>query len=142
MVVDVENFTLTSYDLSIPERVTRLEAGDGPTHVVLTDENRVAVADTRGDVVRLYSVDPLEPVGEIELEGRPYGIAADHETGTLWVTLTERNQVVGLDVSSEEPIEIDRLPTVRQPNTVAVSPGADTVWVTGTYHGEVQRIER
>ena len=72
----------------------------------------------------------------------PDGIAADHETGTLWVTLTERNQVVGLDVSSEEPIEIDRLPTVRQPNTVAVSPGADTVWVTGTYHGEVQRIER
>lgn len=60
----------------------------------------------------------------------------------MWVTLTERNQVVGLDVNGDEPIETARLPTVRQPNTVAVSPGADTLWVTGTAEGQVQRIDR
>lgn len=54
VVVDVEDFTLTSYDLTIPERVTRLEAGEGPTHVVATGENRVAVTDTSGDAVRTY----------------------------------------------------------------------------------------
>lgn len=142
VVVDVEAFTLTSYDLSERERVTRLAAGVGPTHVVRTGEDRVAVTDTRGDRVVLYSVDPLQAVGEIELEGRPYGVAADPATHTVWVTLTERNQVVGLDVAGDDPEEIERLPTVRQPNTVAVSPGADTLWVTGTYEGEVQRIDR
>lgn len=142
VVVDVEAFTLTSYDLAARRRVTRLDAGEGPTHVVRTGDNRVAVSDTRGDKVTLYSVDPLLPVAELELEGRPYGIAADAESGTLWVTLTERNQLVGLDVSRDRLTEIERLPTVRQPNTVAVSPGADTLWVTGTYEGEIQRIER
>lgn len=142
VVVDVEEFTLTSYDLADRRRVTRLEAGEGPTHVVRTGDNRVAVSDTRGDKVTLYSVDPLEPVAELDLEGRPYGVAADPESGTLWVTLTERNQVVGLDVRGDRLTEIERLPTVRQPNTVAVSPGARTLWVTGTYEGEIQRIDR
>lgn len=142
VVVDVEAFTITSYDLSVPERVTRLEAGEGPTHVAMAGDNRVVVADTRGDRVLLFGVDPLKLIDEMSLEGRPYGIAADAESETVWVTLTERNQVVGFDVSGDKPIEKVRLPTVQQPNSVAVSPGADTVWVTGTSEGEVQRIER
>lgn len=142
VVVDVEAFTITSYDLSARERVTRLEAGQGPTHVAMAGDNRVAVTDTRGDRVLLYSVDPLELIDKMSLEGRPYGIAADVESETVWVTLTERNQVVGLYVSGDKPIEVERLPTVRQPNSVAVSPGADRLWVTGTSEGEIQRIER
>jgi hypothetical protein len=49
---------------------------------------------------------------------------------------------VGLDVSGDAPEEVDRYPTVRQPDTVAVSPGADAVWVSGRSDGVVQRVER
>ena len=49
---------------------------------------------------------------------------------------------VGLDVSGDAPEEVDRYPTVRQPDTVAVSPGAEAVWVSGRSDGVVQRVER
>ncbi len=95
-----------------------------------------------GDAVVVYDVDPLEEVARLPLDGSPYGLAADSRSDTVWVTLTGRNEVVGLDVSGETPEEIDRYPTVRQPDTVAVSPGADVVWVTGRSDGVVQRVER
>ena len=142
VIIDVEALSITSYDLSVPKRVTRLDAGKGPTHLVMAGDNAVAVTDTRGDRIHFYSVDPLELTDELALKGRPYGITADAESETVWITLTKRNQVVGLDISGDKPIELARIPTVRQPNTIAVSPGADTLWVTGTSEGEVQRIER
>ena len=142
VIINIEAFSITGYDLSVPKRVTRLDAGKGPTHLVMAGDNAVAVTDTRGDRIHFYSVDPLELTDELALKGRPYGIAADAESETVWITLTKRNQVVGLDISGDKPIELARFPTVRQPNTIAVSPGADTLWVTGTSGGEVQRIER
>lgn len=142
VVVDVEEFTLSSYDLVDLQRIDRVDAGAGPTHVALVADDVLAVTDTRGDAVHLYSVDPLERIAEIEVAGRPYGLATDPETETVWVTLTERNQLVGLDATGDELREIARYPTVRQPNTVAVAPGARALWVTGTADGEVQRIDR
>ncbi len=142
VVIDVEEFTVSSYDLSVPTRVGRLDAGEGPTHVAVAGQNRVAVTDTRGDQLLLYSVEPLRLVSKFALEGRPYGITADPVSGTLWVTLTGRNEVVELSVVDDRPVEIERFPTVQQPNTVAVAPGATAVWVTGTENGEIQRIQR
>jgi len=142
VVVDVEDDTVTSYDLDALTRVERLTVGEGPTHVASLGDGRVAVTDTVGDAVVVYDVDPLEEVARLPLDGSPYGLAADSRSDTVWVTLTGRNEVVGLDVSGETPEEIDRYPTVRQPDTVAVSPGADAVWVTGRSDGVVQRVER
>lgn len=142
LLVDVEDFTLTSYDLDELERIDRVSAGEGPTHVVAAGDDRVAVTDTRGNRVLLFSIDPLRKVDELELPGSPYGIASDPRSDTVWVTLTGTNEVVGLDVSGDTPREVARYATVRQPDTVAVSPGAETVWVTGTSDGVVQRITR
>jgi hypothetical protein len=52
------------------------------------------------------------------------------------------NRLVGLDVRGDQPKVIASYPTVRQPDTVAVAPGARTLWVTGTKDGLVQRISR
>jgi DNA-binding beta-propeller fold protein YncE len=142
VVVDVGAYTLTTYDLDSLERLERVPAGQGPTHVAAIGGGRVAVTDTRGDGVLVHDVRTLRRIGRLSLDGNPYGIAADSASETLWVTLTGRNELVGLDVGGDTPREIARYPTSRQPNTVAVDPEAKTLWVTGTKDGTIQRIER
>ena len=127
---------------STGKRLARKGAGAGPTHGQLAGPNRLAVADTRGDAVLTFSVSPLRKTGRLALPGAPYGMATDAQTHTVWVTLTARNEVVGLDVSSAVPRVIARYPTVAQPDTVAVAPGSRTVWVVGSRNGQVQRITR
>lgn len=141
-VVDVRDFSLSTYALDSLERTGRIAAGDGPTHGMLLSGGRVAVSDTRGDQILTYTLHPLRQVGRLDLEGSPYGVASDPESDTAWVTLTARNQLVGLDVSGDTPKVIERYRTVRQPDTVAVAPGSKTLWVTGTADGVVQRITR
>jgi len=140
--VDVETYTLSTYDLDTLEPTGRIEAGAGPTHAVVLSGDRLAVADTRGDQVLIFTHDPLRQVGAIELGDSPYGIVSDPRTDTVWVTLTGTNELVGLDVSQDQPRVIETYPTVRQPNTVAVEPGSRTLWVTGTADGVIQRISR
>lgn len=142
LVVDVGAFTLGSYDVATGRRTRVVAAGAGPTHGELLSGGRVAVTDTRGDALLVFTVDPLRRVARLALPGTPYGMAVDRTTGLLWVTLTARNQLVGLDVSGGVPKVVARYATVRQPNTVAVAPGSHTLWVTGTAGGVVQRISR
>jgi DNA-binding beta-propeller fold protein YncE len=78
----------------------------------------------------------------LALDGRPYGLAYDAGHDVLHVTLTERNEVVALDLSGSEPVEISRLPTVRQPNTVAVDPASGRVYVASRSDGTLQIIDR
>jgi hypothetical protein len=141
-VVDVHTYTVSTYDPSTGKRLARKAAGAGPTHGQLVGPNRMAVADTRGDAVLTFSVSPLRKTGRLALPGAPYGLATDAQTHTAWVTLTARNEVVGLDVTSSVPHVIARYRTVAQPDTVAVDPGSRTVWVIGARGGEVQRITR
>lgn len=141
-IIDVKDYTLSTYDLDGLFRSGRIAAGAGPTHGVLVDDNRVAVTDTRGDELLLFSLDPLRKVGAIALEGNPYGITVDQDSRTVWVTLTTENTLVGLDVSGDSPTIIATYPTVAQADTVAVEPGGHVLWVTGTRDGTVQRITR
>ena len=141
-VVDVGAFTLATYDLGTLRRTAVIAAGKGPTHGVLAAPNRMLVTDTRGNQVLLFSVDPLRQVARLALPGTPYGVAVDHTSDTVWVTLTARNQVVGLHVSSSGVRVVARYETVRQPNTVAVDPGSHRLWITGTDTGVVELIRR
>ncbi len=141
-VVDVGAFTLSTYSVQTGRRSAIVAAGKGPTHGVLISRDRILVADTRGNQLLVFGVHPLKPLGRLAQSGAPYGMAVDALTGTVWVTLTARNQVVGYHVTGNTPVVIARYPTVRQPNTVAVAPGSRTVWITGTEGGVVERITR
>lgn len=141
-VVDVGDFTMSTFDLTTETRTAVLAAGKGPTHGVLASGHRLVVADTRGNALLEFRLSPLTKIGSVALPGTPYGMALDASTATLWVTLTARNEVVGFDVTGANPREIARYPTLRQPNTVAVSPGSHSVWITGTAGGQVQLIKR
>jgi DNA-binding beta-propeller fold protein YncE len=140
LVVDVGAFTLTGYTLDGMERVARVPAGAGPTHVVRVGPDRVAVADTRGGRLLVFTVQPLRQVASISLDSAPYGLAVDPDAGTVWVTLPARNEVVGVDVTPDGGRVVARHPTIGQPNTVATDAGSRTVWVASRTEGTVQRI--
>lgn len=141
-LLDVRENTLTFYDAAALTPLTELAAGDGPTHVVTDRHGRFVVTDTRGGALLLYVAAPHpQQVGRVALAGAPYGIAYDPVRDRLWVTVTGADQVVGFDMSGQEPREVARLPTVRQANTVAVDPTTGRLFVTGTADGVVQVID-
>lgn len=142
-VIGVRGLALEVYDAETLESAGRVDAGEGPTHVVSGPDGRFYVADTRGGAVLVYEARP-EPgrVASVPLPGgSPYGLAVDSEREQLWVTLTSENSLVQFDISGATPREMDRFPTVRQPNTVAVNPETGSVFVTGSAEGEIQILD-
>jgi len=117
-----------------------LRAGQGSTNAVTDRFGRVLVADTRGDALLAFSLDPLLLRQNFPVPGAPYGLAYDRERDVLWVTLTETNEVVGYDVAGEEPRELHRFPTVEQPNTVTVDEKSGRVIVASATGKGIQVI--
>jgi hypothetical protein len=118
-----------------------LRAGKGSTNAVTDRFGRVLVADTRGDALLAFSVDPLLMRQRYPVAGAPYGLAYDPKRDLTWVTLTETNEVVGFDVAGGQPEERYRFPTVEQPNNVAVDPDSGRVIVASATGKGVQVIE-
>ncbi|MEJ7717112.1 MAG: hypothetical protein WKF31_03790 [Thermoleophilaceae bacterium] len=58
------------------------------------------------------------------MRGTPYGIAVDPAGDRLWVTQTRFNTVAEFALNGARPRLVRTLPTVRQPNTIGVDPGA------------------
>ncbi len=141
-MVDVRENTLTVYDIPGRRRIAELPAGQGPTHVAADRRGRLFVVDSRGGAILVYGLDP-EPrrLARLALPGRPYGIAYDSTRDRLWVTLTGRNELVGLDLREDQPRVVTRLPTIRQPNTVAVDSATGRVFVASPAEGALQLID-
>lgn len=112
-----------------------LRAGDGATNAVADSYGRVLVTDTRGGALLAFSTSPLLLRQRYPVPGGIYAIAYDPARGLAWVTLTERNEVVGFDVRGGEPTEKYRFPTIRQPNSIAVDERNARVFV-GSATGE------
>ena len=141
-VVGVRGLTLEVFEADTLESLGRTEAGEGPTHVKAGPKDRFYVTDTRGDVVLIYEAGQKpEQIGRVSLPGSPYGIDIDPRRNQLWVTLTAEQRVVQLALQGHTLREIDRYPTVRQPNSVAVDPATGSVFVTGKTDGQLQILE-
>jgi hypothetical protein len=125
-------------DARTGDRVDQAPAGVGPTRVVGVDD-RLYVADTRGEALLIYHVRPrLTLTRRVSLPGAPSGLALDRARRRLWVTLTASDELVGLTADRTAP-EVARLPTIRRPEAVSVDSASGTVTVTGRADA-VQRI--
>ena len=142
--IDVRRNALVLFDAESQEHVASLNAGTGPTHGVVDRDGRMVVVDTEGDQVLVYRVEPFALVQRAPLRGSPYGVDYDPERHELVATLTARNEVVVVALDGPQPRVVERYPTVRQPNTVAVDSRDGTLYVAGsvTGVGELQVIER
>lgn len=142
-LVDVRQDNLRLYDAASLTSTGDLPAGQGPTHVVADKRGRLAVIDTRGNAVLLYELGPHpRQIARLDLPGTPYGVTYDPVRDRLWVTLTAKNELVGIDESGAQAQVTSRVPTVRQPNTVAVDSATGRLFVTGTVDGVLQLIDQ
>ncbi|MBB5850027.1 YncE family protein [Amycolatopsis umgeniensis] len=135
VVLDKLRTALFSVDLAEGKIGEGLRAGDGAANAVTDDLGRVFVTDARAGALLAFSTTPLLLRQRYPVPGGAYGIAYDRSRGLAWVTLTERNEVVGFDVRGGEPIEKYRFPTLRQPDSVTVDEQGGRV-VVGSAIGE------
>ncbi len=142
-VVGVRDRRLALYDSRSLRTLATRNAGVGPTHVAAGPDGRLYVVDTQGDAILIFATRPsLRLVARTTLAGAPYGIAVDARRNRLWVTLTARNQVAWVRLRPHRrPRVMMRLPTVRQPNSVAVDPRSGRVWIAGRRPGALEEID-
>jgi DNA-binding beta-propeller fold protein YncE len=139
-VVSVRAYTVELLRRSDLARLGAQNAGYGPSHVVADAAGRLYVADTRGDALSVFETRPrLRFVARVALAGSPYGLAVDDARGRLWVTLTARNRLVELTLGAHPRVR-RTLPTVRQPNSVAVDARSGTVFVASRSDGTLQLV--
>ena len=141
LVLDRPHTSLTPVRLDNGDKEAALRAGRGATEGVTDRYGRLLVTDTRSEQLLAFSTDPLVLKQRYPVHGAPYGIAYDPRRDLAWVTLTGTNQVVGYDVAGGEPQERYRLPTVHQPNGVAVDPGSGKVLVSSASGAGVQVVQ-
>lgn len=110
--------------------------GAGPTHVTAGSDGIFWVNDTNGGAVLGFELTSRGPKQIATIStgagSKPYGIAYDQARRTLWVTLTGRNELLGLTVQGTAIVHRSLRATVRQPNTVAADPQTGEVVVTGS----------
>ncbi|WP_108921792.1 YncE family protein [Mycobacterium montefiorense] len=116
-----------------------LRAGQGATTMVADPVGRVLVADTRGDELLVYGVDPLILRQAYPVRQAPYGLAGSRDLA--WVSQTASNMVIGYDLSTGIPVEKVRYPTVQQPNSLAFDEASGTLYVVSGSGAGVQVIE-
>ena len=118
-----------------------LRAGNGAASAVADRFGRMLVTDARDGELLVFAGDPPLLRQRFPLPGGPYGLAYDARRDLAWVTLTARNEVVGLDVAGGEPVVIHRFPTVHQPDAVAVDPVSGRVVVVSASGAGLQVID-
>lgn len=117
-----------------------LRAGEGATTIAIDTAGRVLVADTRGDALLVYGVDPLILRQRYPVPGAPYGLTGSSDLA--WVSQTATNEVVGYDLATGIPVEKVRYPTVQQPDLLTFDDATGTLFVVSGSGAGVQVIER
>lgn len=139
-VVSVRDRVVELFDARTYERLGKANAGVGPTHVVSDGKSTLYVTDTAGDALLVFRTQPeLKLTRRLAMRTSPYGIAIDVERERLFVTLTGTNRLVKL--WTDGPRTVNNLPTVRQPDTVAVDTETGRAYVTGRAEGVLQLVD-
>jgi len=142
-VADVQGNGVWVYDGATRRQVARGPVGTKLTHAVGLSGDLAAFADTDGDAVLIERVSPeITEVAKIQTPGKPYGLAYDVQRRMLYVTLTATNRMQVVDMSDpSRPRQLGAVPTVQQPNSVAVNPQSGAVLVTGSApRGQLQIV--
>lgn len=141
-VLDAGTATVAVYDAASRRKLASLPAGVGPTSLITDRHQRLLVVDTAGGRLLTYDLTGTPtPKAQQELAGAPYGVAYDATRDRAWVTLTATNEVVAVDLTGPSPRVVSRLPTIRQPDLVAVNAGTGRVFVASPTLGQLEMID-
>lgn len=133
-VADVQGNGVWVYDGASRKQVAQAPVGTKLTHAVGLSDSLAAFADTDGGAVFIERIDPqITEVARIDAPGKPYGLAYDAQRSRLYITATATNQMQVVDLSDpSRPRPLGVVPTVQQPNSVAVDPRSGSVLITGS----------
>jgi hypothetical protein len=140
-VLDRGRSAVSVVDISSGEISPALRAGNGAADAVADRFGRMLVTDVRDGELLAFADDPPVLRQRFPLPGAPYGLAYDGHRDLAWVTLTGRDEVVGLGVAGGEPVVIHRFPTVHQPFGVTVYPVSGRVVVVSASGAGLQVID-
>ena len=140
-VLDRGRSAVSVVDLSTGEISPVLRAGNGAASAVADRFGRLLVTDTRDGELLAFAGDPPVLRQRFPLPGAPYGLAYDGQRDLVWVTLTGRDEVVGLGVAGGEPVIVHRLPTVHKPDALAVDPVSGRVYIVSASGAGLQVID-
>lgn len=123
--------------------VTQAPLGTKLTHALSLGGDLAAFADTDGGAVFIERIGrDVSEIARIETPGKPYGLAFDPRRQLLLITLTESNVLRAVDIADPAaPRWVADIPTVRQPNSVAVDPVSGSVLVTGSDPGDDSSVQ-
>lgn len=138
VVLDRGQTSITALDAE-GRAAQALRAGEGATTMTADPAGRVLVADTRGEELLVFGVDPLILRQRYPIRSSPYGLAGGKQLA--WVSETAANSVVGYDLATGIPIEKVRYPTVQQPNSLAYDDATGTLYVVSGSGAGVQAID-
>ncbi len=138
----VRAYTVEPYtDADEPRALGGQSSGLGTSHVIVGPDARLALGDTRGKALVVYETKPrLKFIARVPLGGSPVGLAWDGES-TIWITLSERNQVVPVDLSGEKPVIGEPIASTQTPLSVAVDTGTGRLAVAGAGDGKVVLVD-
>jgi hypothetical protein len=139
-VLDRHQSAIFEFDPAKQRPGLALRAGDGATRLIGDTRGRFVVTDTAGGELLVYTAGPLVLRQRFPVGSSPYALAYDQRSDTVWVTCTQRNEVVGFDLSTGIPKEVGRYATVRQPNAVAVEQRTGDLFVGSATGDGLQRI--
>ncbi|MBY6705339.1 hypothetical protein HQ308_00815 [Rhodococcus sp. BP-241] len=138
--LDTRQTSVTSVNVGAERLGAALRAGDGATRMTGCADGAVVVADTTDDELLVFTGDPdLIMRQRYPVAGSPFAVACEDD-GTVWVTVTALNEVVGFDITSGIPVESARFPTVRQPDSLAVDSQSGELFVGSNSGAGVQVI--
>lgn len=140
VVLDKLRTAAFSVDLDDDTVSEGLRAGQGAANADTDEYGRVLVTDVRNGALLAFDADPLLLRQRLPVDGGPYGVAYDARRDVAWVTLTERNEVVGYSIRGGQPEEKFRLPTVRQPDSVTVDERTSQVVIGSAAEEGIQVI--
>jgi DNA-binding beta-propeller fold protein YncE len=141
-MLDARVNDLTTYDAANLRIVGSAPAGAGPTHLIADRHGRMIAADTRGNAVRVFTLDPTpRQVGSVAQPGGPYGIAYDPVRDRLWVASSGTNEIIGYDMATSNPVEVQRLSSVQDPYSLAVDSKSGRLYVAGVTGGVLQILD-
>lgn len=140
-VLDRGRTAVSVVDLSSGEISPELRAGNGSANATVDRFGRMLVTDTRDGELLAFAGNPPVLRQRFPLPGAPYGLAYDAQRNLAWVTLTARDEVVGLSLTGGEPVVIHRLPAVHRPDAVAVDPVSGRVLVGSASGAGLQVID-
>lgn len=139
VALDTRQTSVTTVNVAADRLGEALRAGDGATRTVGCATGAIVVSDTADDELMIFTGDDLIMRQRYPVAGSPFAVACD-DAGTVWVTTTATNEVLGFDVSSGIPVETARFPTVTQPDSLAVDSRSGRLFVGSNDGAGVQVI--